>query len=464
MKLWQKLYLATMILFVMLLNVGMYVVFELTYQKDISAEQKQAEAQYNILTSGLTRSLDSLYQQGDVTDAKLQIVVAKYENYFNDTLYLTLWRGETCVYPKDSEVLRDWEPISGQNEITIEGNAIKKISVQGKLYEGEEPLYLRYEKELTELAEVWNKLQTKYLVISLSFSFVLAIFLFLVLRKTMKPIDQLTQVVDHMAEGNLESRASEQGNDEIATLGKHFNQMADKIQENILLIQREAEAKQEFVDNFAHELKSPLTSIYGFAEYLQKANVSEDDRLQCLSYIMDESKLLLNLSYTLLDMAKIRNEEVSTEEIKLCDVNTQINKRIEALCVEQEVTLESNINVNTIHANEVLLYSLLCNLIQNAIYACARGDTVTWGVEEKDDKVRIYVKDNGCGMTKEQVNRVREPFYRADKARSREAGRTGLGLSICSQIVDYHNWQMDIQSEINKGTTVTILMPKKFTV
>ncbi len=464
MKLWQKVYLVTMILFVALLNVGMYVVFDLTYQKDIAEEQKQAVGQYNVLNSGLTRSLDSLYQQGDVTDAKLQIVVEKYENYYDDILYLTLWRGETCVYPKNVEELRDWEPVSGKNEVIISGDDIKKITVQGMLYEGEEPLYLRYEKKLTELAEVWDKLQTKYLIISISFSFVLAIFLFWVLRRTMKPIDELTQVVDHMAEGNLESRASEHGKDEISTLGRHFNQMAEKIQENVQLIQREADAKQEFVDNFAHELKSPLTSIYGFAEYVQKANVSEDEKIQCMDYIMEESKHLLQLSYTLLDMAKIRNEKIHIEEIKLEDIEERIKKRMDTLCGERGIALICNNSVQSMYANEVLLYSLLCNLIQNAIYACKNDGVVTWGVEEESEIIRIYVQDNGCGMTNEQVKRVKEPFFRVDKARSREEGRAGLGLAICTQIVEYHDGQMNIQSEMNKGTTVTILIPKKFTV
>ena len=118
MKLWQKVYLFTMILFVVLLNVGMYVVFELTYQKDIGVEQKQAEAEYNMLTDMVVRSLNSLYNQGDVTDAKLRRVMEKYENYYDDTLCLTLWKGENCVYP---------EKIGRQrNESAAAGNGINK--------------------------------------------------------------------------------------------------------------------------------------------------------------------------------------------------------------------------------------------------------------------------------------------------------------------------------------------------
>lgn len=464
MKLWQKVYLITITLFVVLLNVGMYVVFELTYQKDIAVEKNQAQAQYNILTNGLIRSIDSLYQQGDVTDAKLQRVISSFEGYYDDEIFLTLWRGEKCIYPKNVEVLRDWSTDAGNNQLILEGKDIMSVTVQGILYEGEDILYLRYEKELTDLANIWDKLQMKYIIISLAFSFVLAIILFVILRKTMKPIDELTQVVDNMADGNMESRASEQGNDEIATLGKHFNQMANKIQENIELIRQESDAKQEFVDNFAHELKSPLTSIYGFAEYIQKANVSEEEKIQCMEYIMAESKNLLHLSYTMLDMAKIKNTEFKAEEFDLIEVEEHINSRMAFICMEREVTLSSDISIQKIHANKELFISLIANLVQNSIYACENGGQVSWGIDEMNDTVRLYVKDNGCGMTEEQLNRVKEPFYRVDKARSREEGRTGLGLAICAEIVEYHKGQMKIQSEIDKGTEIIVAFPKKFTV
>ena len=137
---------------------------------------------------------------------------------------------------------------------------------------------------------------------------------------------------------------------------------------------------------------------------------------------------------------------------------------MEELCKERKITLNCKRNVQSMYANEVLLHSLLCNLIQNAIYACNAEGTVTWGVEDAGETLRIYVEDNGCGMTKEQVSRVKEPFYRVDKARSREEGRTGLGLAICSQIVEYHNGQMEIQSVVDKGTKIIVGFPKKFTV
>ena len=163
-------------------------------------------------------------------------------------------------------------------------------------------------------------------------------------------------------------------------------------------------------------------------------------------------------------MAKIRNEEFSVEEFDLCEVEEQINSRMTSICVEREVTLSSDISIQKIHANKELFISLISNLVQNSIYACENGGQVSWGIDEMNDTVRLYVKDNGCGMTEEQLNRVKEPFYRVDKARSREEGRTGLGLAICAEIVEYHKGQMEIQSEMGKGTNIFVKFPVKFTV
>nr|MBP3599355.1 HAMP domain-containing histidine kinase [Eubacterium sp.] len=464
MKLWQKVYLVTMLLFVVLLNVGMYVVFEMTYQKDIATEQKQAEAEYGMLTMGIVRSFRSLDQQGDVTDEKLQSVIEVYENYYDDiALKLTLWRGDDCIYPEGATASKDWGSAEGKTELVVSGDKKKNIKIQGELYQNEATYFLRYEKELVDLYEGWNKLEIKYMVISFVFSIVLAVLLFIVLRKTMKPMVHLSKVVDDMAAGEWESRAYVKGSDEVASLARHFNRMADRIQENIELIQKEADAKQEFIDNFAHELKSPLTSIYGFAEYVQKANVSEDEKIQCMSYIMEESQRLLQLSYTLLNMAQIRNEEIVKEEIPFPTIQEQVQNRMSHLSEENAVALACETGVASVYANEVLLYSLLGNLIQNAIYACDNGGNVVWGAEDVGEKIRLYVEDDGCGMSKEQVERVREPFYRVDKARSRGQGRAGLGLALCTQIVKYHDGDMDIQSEIGHGTKIFVSLPKCFT-
>ena len=113
--------------------------------------------------------------------------------------------------------------------------------------------------------------------------------------------------------------------------------------------------------------------------------------------------------------------------------------------------------------NEQLLEQAVTNLIVNAL-KYSKSEQIDVSLVESVDEIRIDVKDYGVGIEEEHLERIFERFYRVDKARSREAGRTGLGLAICSQIVEYHDARMDIQSEPGQGTIITILFPKKFTV
>ena len=112
----------------------------------------------------------------------------------------------------------------------------------------------------------------------------------------------------------------------------------------------------------------------------------------------------------------------------------------------------------------LVVQTFIENAMKHGLEPKIEGGFLLLDVKEKAKNCIIRIFDSGCGMTKEQVKRVKEPFYRVDKARSREAGRTGLGLAICSQIVEYHNARMNIQSEPDKGTIITVLFPKKFTV
>lgn len=254
----------------------------------------------------------------------------------------------------------------------------------------------------------------------------------------------------------MDSRVHLKGKDDIAALGAHFNEMADCIQTDMLHIQGEAKAKQQFVDNFAHELKSPLTSIYGYAEYVEKGNVPYEEMVECMGVIMEESNRLLKLSYTLLDMAKLRAAGVEKSQVAVKELFYGLQMQTQEHCKKAEVQLVLHSQVEYLYGNKLLLQSMLFNLVNNSIFSCERGGMVSVRVSRMDEKTQICVEDNGCGMTKEQLAKITEPFYRADKARGREEGRSGLGLSLCQQIVEAHEGTMEFSSEQGKGTVVTV--------
>ena len=213
------------------------------------------------------------------------------------------------------------------------------------------------------------------------------------------------------------------------------------------------------MDNFAHELKSPVTSIYGFAEYIQKARVPKQEIEECMEFIMKESTRLLDLSYTLLDMAKIRENGIMMQSISVCEIFAGIRKPLEKKGEESGVRVEFFCGEEEIQGNEILLQSLLYNLAHNGICACQEGGRVAITAECIPDGICLMVEDNGCGIPAKEINKITEPFYRVDKARSRVEGRTGLGLSLCKQIADLHGAEITFWSEENKGTRVTVLFP-----
>lgn len=436
----------------------MFLVFDMTYQKSLSTEQIKAESEYNMIAMSILRSLQNLAKQNRLNEMPIQGVLEIHEKYYAEQkISLICWKDGQYLYPdgKSGTPSQDISDKKMQSTIYTQ-NGKNIIQIQSMLYENKAKYYLQYEKALSELDTVWKQLERKYLLFSVGFSLGLAILLFILLNRIMRPIQELTQTVDEMRAGNLSARINVKGSDDIATLGKHFNKMAEKIQNDILMIQKDAQAKQDFVDNFAHELKSPITSIYGFAEYIQKAKVSEQEITECMEFIMEESTRLLKLSYTLLDMAKMRKKEIAIKRVSIHNLFDSIRKPIEKHAADCGVIVEFYADNEEILGNEILLQSLLYNLAHNGICACHEGGRVTVAAEHIQGRVCLTVTDNGCGIPKNEIEKITEPFYRVDKARNRTEGRTGLGLALCKQITCMHGAEICFLSEENNGTKVIV--------
>lgn len=462
MKLWKKIYLLTLVLFLVLINSGIFLVFHMTYQKDISVEQNRAQSVFDMMNSSLIRNMEVLDEQQRLGKYPLQALLETYEQYYkNQGVILKFWSSEECIYPEGGEEVQEW--MFGEEErITIfTQNGITTVSITEKIQGFSQSYFLYYEQPLIQLTTTWKELQRLYLYISGTFSVLLAVVLLFLLRRLMKPVDELSRAVEEMKRGGYYSpnHVAVRGRDDIAKLGDNFNQMADIISENILKMKAEANQKQEFIDNFAHELKSPLTSIYGFAEYVGKARISDDEKEECMSFIMEESKRLLHLSYTLLDMAKLRGTQLPMCEFDAREFCKNVLYRLQDKMKEKKIEVSYAVGTETMYGNSLLLDSLIGNLLGNAINACEQGGIIKLVVDKNERGLCILVRDNGCGMNKEQVSHIMEPFYRVDKARSRDNGGTGLGLSLCRQIVMSHGGQITFDSSPGKGTIALVVLP-----
>ncbi len=230
------------------------------------------------------------------------------------------------------------------------------------------------------------------------------------------------------------------------------------------------EMRREFVSNVSHELRTPLTSIHGYAEtLLSDPEMDPDTRNRFLTIIENESARMSRLINDLLDLERLESGEArfDFQEVDLCAVAKYVMSIVEPLSNDYGVKVSFDCRDVTITGDQDRLIQMLLNLVDNAIKYTSLKDTgekkVKVSISKSDSHAIIKVSDTGPGMPQEALNRIFDRFYRVDKGRSRKMGGSGLGLSIVKTIVDRHNGEISVESELGVGTTFTVKLPIKRT-
>lgn len=306
-------------------------------------------------------------------------------------------------------------------------------------------------------------LKGMFAAVSLVMSVLLCLILYVFMRQMLKPLGRLNEGVARIAAGeygktNACRNQSFWTRDEISELSENVNKMSETIQLQIETLKDENHKKQQLMDNMAHELKTPLTSIYGYAQYLRYAKATEEERCEGLMYIMEESGRLARMSETMLTMRLYEKEERKLEKVSLQVVAARLQKILAGKLQEKNLTIKMEFEEETVFAEETLLISLFRNLLENAIRASNAGDEIVFRSFCENDKQVFEVIDYGIGMEEEELERITEAFYRVDKARSRKDGGVGLGLSIVDLIVKRLGGAMTFTSAPGKGTKATVIL------
>ena len=223
--------------------------------------------------------------------------------------------------------------------------------------------------------------------------------------------------------------------------------------------------RKEFVADVSHELKTPLTSILGYAETLSEAEYDKDLQEKFLNVISSEAVRMTKLVNDLLTLSKFDNNNTEWEKtefdlgelVKHCQENLQIEMDKKKQKVECFVTA----NVPAVYADKDGIERVVLNILSNSVKYTGEGGTIKIYVGFVYNDAYIKVIDNGLGIPEKDLNRIFERFYRVDKARTRAMGGTGLGLSIAKEILDKNGGRIDIKSKVNEGTEVVITIPTK---
>lgn len=256
-----------------------------------------------------------------------------------------------------------------------------------------------------------------------------------------RPLSQLTDAAAKLADGDYAAPLPAAKNDEMNALIRAFSRMSAAIDERETALRTQAEERQALIDALAHEMRTPLTAILGGARLLQQSRLSGSQQSELLDTMAREASRLSTMDERLLLLTRLDHEAPA-----FAPFDSQAMAR-EALSVYDGVRLEGDDAVFV--GERELTILLLRNLVVNAQRAGGKEAVrVTLHPDGFD------VTDYGCGMTKEQIARAFEPFYKADKARTRSAGGAGLGLPLCRKIARLHHGELHMESEIGRGTRV----------
>ncbi len=223
--------------------------------------------------------------------------------------------------------------------------------------------------------------------------------------------------------------------------------------------------RKEFVADVSHELKTPITSIMGYADTLLEGEYDKDTQNRFLNVIAEEARRMAKLVTDLLTLSRFDNNQILQEKVKF-DLGALVKQCQEKVQIEidkkkHKVECFVTADVPNVYADREGIERVVLNILTNSIKYTPDGGTIKIYVGFVYNDAYIKVIDNGLGIPEEDLNRIFERFYRVDKARTRQMGGTGLGLSIAKEILDKNNGSIDIKSEKGKGTEVVIRIPTK---
>lgn len=218
--------------------------------------------------------------------------------------------------------------------------------------------------------------------------------------------------------------------------------------------------RREFTANVSHELKTPLQGIIGSADLIQSGMVKPEDMPRFVGHIQKEASRLLALIEDIIRLSQLDEQnDMPTEKVDLFETAKEVRSTLENAAEEKNVTVDLNGEHAEINGVKRLIYEIVYNLCDNAIKYNTDGGKVDITVSSDGRNAKIRVADTGIGIPPEHRDRIFERFYRVDKSHSKASGGTGLGLSIVKHAIQYHNGKITLESEVGKGTTITVEFP-----
>ncbi len=467
MRFWQKIFLISLAVLTVAVNTIAYQLIGNNHQLNKEKEIKSSVDEYSIVVSSFqTNVLYERYRssEAELDDTQITQIAREFSYLFTlDNLYIQLNKGGERVF---SNFTRDLPANLYENVNQLsEGDArvlirrdddsrvylyiTSPVTIQSSNY------FFTTIKDITNIYDVKNDQLRFFSVLGPIVSVVVA-FIMLILSKLLTSrINRLRKSTMKVANG--EYNAIEiKSKDEIGELTADFNTMTEAVKQKVEKLENIASERKVFIDNMTHEMKTPLTSIIGFSDLLRSARLDDETVHDYAESIYKEGKYLKSISSKLMDLILLRQKPEMTE-IDVPRLVEEIDESVRPIASSRQVAFSAASVEAKLVCDRELIKSLLYNLIDNAVKASQPGTCVTLNAYFTQDGVMEFsVADQGSGIPKEELDKIFEPFYRVDKARSRKYGGAGLGLALCMEIAHAHAATLEIESEVGRGTVIRL--------
>lgn len=467
MKLWMKQTLPALLVVLLLIGMSMIVFVSIGTETMLQTALNNCQYHLNAI-AGHIESVDSMngYQTGEDEVTKRAVVAfyfgksagllqnekAKFALVINDA-----YAFQTTAI-RFTELLPVQDGLQAEYKLFLLDGAYTYLGYQNMTVLGL-PITIYH---ASDAAETIRSIGTITLIAQIVMGVCIlsiALILPLILRLSLRPLSTLTRMAETIADGAYDCRTHYQSEDEVGKLSASFDRMADTIEQKISTLEETSKRRELLLSALTHELKTPMTAIIGYADGCLTMPLNEDEKTSAMKGIFDSAKRVERLSQKMMQLISYTEcTIINMRRVSVPQLLESVKDETNAQRQQRKLKLEIQAEVDTVIGDSDLLFSLLTNLVDNACKASSENATVYLSAHQKEGKAWFEVRDEGCGIPKEEIGLIFEPFYRVDKARDRKLGGVGLGLSLCQMIAEAHGGSISVTSEVGKGTAIKVYM------
>lgn len=468
MKFWKKIFVYSLILFLVVFNTGGVFLLENSHNLNLNREIERALSEHYSIYSGAKMIIEDRKTYLQVFEKNiLEIMMKQYLESSNDEkIYIEILDKNNNEIFSNIDIKVEGERVELKNPLVDRRRyIIRDIGEQTFLYITnllkleEENLKFSYIRNITYLYEDRKRQYYFFVQLELISFVLLAIGMYFLSKYITKPIHKLIHATKIITNGSYSGKVNINTDDEVGILASNFNKMAKAVEEKINELEKNASEKQRFIDNFTHEIKTPLTSIIGYADFLLAIKYNQEIFTKGMNHILNEGKQLEKLSVKMMDLILLKKVNFDMKNENLESILLEIKQTVKPKLEEKNINLNIYGNGQAMVERD-LIKTLIGNLIDNAIKASYENSKIDSKIyKDEDNKTVLEIRDEGIGIDKEDLDKIIEPFYMVDKSRTRKNNGAGLGLSICAEISKIHKAKLRIESKINYGTVVRITFP-----